>query len=272
MKRLITICIIILLIPLAVMAHPGSLDSNGGHYNRKTGEYHYHSGIHKYGTASSVTAQTYYPYTPEPTIDVTPEPTPEPTVDVTPSPTAESLSIVTSTPEPEADSLGYQILYYVSMFFFAGIPGIILLVAVGAWIVDGVKFVANRIKGKKAVKSIPEPPKTIVHTETVSTQKQKNTSAIPDGYAIGSDGLPYKTNRQYGWGREFNVFVTNNGEHYHRGRCKIIKTKKRKLMHRYNAIKIYKPCTYCKPKAYIDDWYIKYKGADKGREQLSLKE
>ena len=234
------------------MAHPGSLDSNGGHYNRKTGEYHYHSGIHKYGTASSVTAQTNYPYTPEPTVDVTP------------SPTAEPLSIVTSTPEPEADSLGYQILYYVSMFFFAGIPGIILIVAVGAWIVDGVKFVANRIKDKKAVKSIPEPPKTIVQTE--------NTSAIPNGYAIGSDGLPYKTNRQYGWGREFNVFVTNNGEHYHRSRCKIIKTKKRKLMHRYNAIKIYKPCTYCKPKAYIDDWYIKYKGADKGKEQLSFKE
>ncbi|MDD6564238.1 MAG: YHYH domain-containing protein [Clostridiales bacterium] len=272
MKRLITICIIILLIPLAVMAHPGSLDSNGGHYNRKTGEYHYHSGIHKYGTASSVTAQTHYPYTPEPTIDVTPEPTPEPTVDVTPSPTAEPLSIVAETPEPETESLGDKIFYYVSMILFFGAPAIILLVAVGAWIVDGVKFVANRIKGKKAVKSIPEPPKTIVHTETVSTQKQKNTSAIPDGYAIGSDGLPYKTNRQYGWGREFNVFVTNNGEHYHRSRCKIIKAKKRKLMHRYNAIKIYKPCTYCKPKAYIDDWYIKYKGADKGREQLSLKE
>lgn len=23
-------------------AHPGGLDANGGHYNRKTGEYHYH--------------------------------------------------------------------------------------------------------------------------------------------------------------------------------------------------------------------------------------
>ena len=25
-----------------VGAHPGGLDANGGHYNRKTGEYHYH--------------------------------------------------------------------------------------------------------------------------------------------------------------------------------------------------------------------------------------
>ena len=25
-------------------AHPGRTDANGGHYNRKTGEYHYHGG------------------------------------------------------------------------------------------------------------------------------------------------------------------------------------------------------------------------------------
>ena len=265
MKRLITIIIIILLLPLAVTAHPGSLDSNGGHYNRKTGEYHYHSGIHKYGTSSSSTTQTYYPYTPKPTMSATQ------------SPTAKPLSIVMATPEPEAEhSLGEKIFIAICLFIFFGIPGIVLLVALGSWFVDGVKCVTNRIKGKikskKAAKSIPEPPKTVADEEAVSTQLQKKTSVIPNGYAIGSDGLPYKTNRQYGWGREFNVFVTNNGEHYHRSKCKIIKGKKKKLMHRYNAIKRYEPCTYCKPKGYIDEWYIEYKGADKGREQLTLKD
>ena len=29
------------------LAHPGRTDANGGHYNRKTGEYHYHSGPKK---------------------------------------------------------------------------------------------------------------------------------------------------------------------------------------------------------------------------------
>ena len=153
MKRLITICITILLIPLTVMAHPGSLDSNGGHHDRKTGEYHYHSGIHKYGTSLSSTTQTYYPYTPEPTADVTPEPT----IDVTPEPTLKSVAVVASTPEPETESsLGYKISFYVCMLLFFGIPAIILLIAIGGWIVDGVKFVVNRIKSKKAVKSIPE--------------------------------------------------------------------------------------------------------------------
>ena len=39
--------IVSLLLPLlaiAVSSHPGRTDSNGGHYNRSTGEYHYHHG------------------------------------------------------------------------------------------------------------------------------------------------------------------------------------------------------------------------------------
>ncbi|WP_373047167.1 YHYH domain-containing protein [Vulgatibacter sp.] len=33
---------IIALLPLAAGAHGGGLDGNGGHHNRKTGEYHCH--------------------------------------------------------------------------------------------------------------------------------------------------------------------------------------------------------------------------------------
>lgn len=263
MKRLITISIIILLLPFVVMAHPGSLDSNGGHYNRKTGEYHYHSGEHKYGSSSSTT-QTYYPYTPKPTVNATQSPTTKP------------LSIITATPEPEAEySLGEKIFIAVCLFIFFGIPGIILLVALGAWFVDGVKFVINRIKEKQQNKKTAKATKITPVAEKANAEPLKKATksvSIPAGYEIGSDALPYKTNRQYGWGREFNVFVTNNGEHYHRSKCKTIKNKKRKLMHRYNAIKRYKPCTYCKPKGYIDEWYIEYRGADKGREQLSFEE
>lgn len=45
-KALIFIlCTLTLLsLPLSVMAHPGRTDSNGGHYDRSTGEYHYHHG------------------------------------------------------------------------------------------------------------------------------------------------------------------------------------------------------------------------------------
>lgn len=44
--------IIFILISTIVFSHPGRLDSNGGHYNRKTGEYHYHDGTHTEGNSS----------------------------------------------------------------------------------------------------------------------------------------------------------------------------------------------------------------------------
>lgn len=47
MKKLISLTLVLLLLIIfafTVLAHPGRTDSNGGHYNRSTGEYHYHHG------------------------------------------------------------------------------------------------------------------------------------------------------------------------------------------------------------------------------------
>jgi hypothetical protein len=51
MKKIITTLLIIGLlafIPFVdLFSHSGRTDSNGGHYNRKTGEYHYHNSGYK---------------------------------------------------------------------------------------------------------------------------------------------------------------------------------------------------------------------------------
>lgn len=46
MKKIIApiVALAVLATPLVASAHPGRTDANGGHYNRKTGEYHYHNG------------------------------------------------------------------------------------------------------------------------------------------------------------------------------------------------------------------------------------
>lgn len=51
MKRILATVLLLILIPLCALAHPGSLDENGGHFDRSTGEYHYHEGIHTNGTS-----------------------------------------------------------------------------------------------------------------------------------------------------------------------------------------------------------------------------
>lgn len=48
MKRVLTSLVLFVFVlsfsAFFVSAHPGRTDSKGGHYNRKTGEYHYHNG------------------------------------------------------------------------------------------------------------------------------------------------------------------------------------------------------------------------------------
>jgi hypothetical protein len=48
MRKIIAFCVclfvIICLLSVQAYAHPGRTDSNGGHYDHSTGEYHYHSG------------------------------------------------------------------------------------------------------------------------------------------------------------------------------------------------------------------------------------
>ena len=49
MKNKMFICILLVICLTNAIAHSGRTDSNGGHWNRKTGTYHYHNG----GTSSS---------------------------------------------------------------------------------------------------------------------------------------------------------------------------------------------------------------------------
>ena len=44
MKRYVLLFALIVVLPVVGFAHSGGTDANGGHYNRKTGEYHYHHG------------------------------------------------------------------------------------------------------------------------------------------------------------------------------------------------------------------------------------
>lgn len=52
--------ILVFIVPVLLFAHSGRTDANGGHYNRKTGEYHYHnSGYTKsYSNTNTVTRKT----------------------------------------------------------------------------------------------------------------------------------------------------------------------------------------------------------------------
>ena len=43
MRKFLALLLVLVLATTAI-AHPGKLDKNGGHYDKETGEYHYHKG------------------------------------------------------------------------------------------------------------------------------------------------------------------------------------------------------------------------------------
>ena len=85
-----------------------------------------------------------------------------------------------------------------------------------------------------------------------------DTSMIPEGILIDENMLPYIENRKYGWGKQFNAFITEHSDCYHKSRCPVIRNKKRKVIHLYTAIEHYRPCSYCHPHEYVDDWYKEF--------------
>jgi hypothetical protein len=83
MKSLFLVPVLAVAVPIVAMAHSGGLDANGGHYNRKTGQYHYHRQSSSGGSSSS--ASRYVPPSaPAPTPAPAPTATPEPAQQSTP--------------------------------------------------------------------------------------------------------------------------------------------------------------------------------------------
>lgn len=53
LKYIIVCAVLLLALCIPSLAHPGRTDSNGGHWNHSTGEYHYHTGEHAGQSSSS---------------------------------------------------------------------------------------------------------------------------------------------------------------------------------------------------------------------------
>ena len=58
---MIKFALILLFTALFAYTHPGGTDSNGGHFNRKTGEYHYHNGTNTDSAEVDVEPAIQYP-------------------------------------------------------------------------------------------------------------------------------------------------------------------------------------------------------------------
>lgn len=57
-SRLCAMLLCCLLLSITIFAHPGRTDANGGHWNRKEGTYHFHTGEYAGRNSSSSSAKS----------------------------------------------------------------------------------------------------------------------------------------------------------------------------------------------------------------------
>lgn len=189
----------------SVFAHPGSLDSNGGHWDRKNGTYHFHEGKNTGGSSSSSSkTYKYEPFTP-------------PYEPPTNNPYRENKKEVKENTSKKL-SVGDVILSIVLLPFILGLFYLffeLIFVELLYWSLlekHLPRYKINLLNEK--INKFQQKQDEIFEINT----KIFNLNAkykIPDLYEIGNDNLPRDKNRTSKWGQTFTLYKTNQGAKLH---------------------------------------------------------
>lgn len=247
-KFLCSFLLICTLLAIPCFSHSGRTDGSGGHKDNENrsglGYYHYHCGgnpphLHSDGicpfsyNASSITA---FDNTPEKNVKI--------------ATTKVSKNYTVKKADDHSMLIGIIVLVIFVVFPF---------------LAELIATIREKAKNKKEYKqSLTEyyEAKKIIEENKKKRQEERlrvQKALLPANTAIDEDGLPYLINREYGYGKLYNAFITESGTHFHRSRCPRISGHKKICIHRYEAVKKYTPCSECNPINYIDEWYLRYK-------------
>lgn len=288
MKKFILILftIILSIFPITIYSHSGRTDANGGHWDRSTGTYHYHNNgyVQKNNTYSAGGINSiedleqgkkeYIEKKTQKSTYATPAP----------APTEKIVSNITSENNntdiaPIQKTKNSEVILMEIIFALLAVIILILLYII---------FLLNKNKVKDKSKSkinetepLPNPQQNTSNEKTsdtshkrASSQKKTTTrktskmkwrnkmldiSMIPKTVELDKDTLlPQSLKREYGYGRRFNAFITDDCSYYHRSKCAKIKGQKKQCIHRYLALHKINSCPDCTPNNYIDEWYIEF--------------
>ena len=275
MKKIFLFMLILLFvcIPLTVAsAHSGGTDSQGGHYNRSTGEYHFHHGYPAHQHVNGVCPYDFDDQTgaSSSSSSNTPPPPPNNTTQqtsVTVEPKEDSNEVTELAAEEVSEELSTKGTGSGWLWLTGGILGIPLCYRFWEAKKEPAKTNKSSLNTTSPVSiekvKIQQPPQQYQPRKPISEQfttdlMSNRIPGKPDNVGIDENGLPYLLNRQYGWGRTYNAFVVAGGNKYHRSKCSILKHKDKKCIHRYIAMQNYEPCSICKPRTDIEMWYLNW--------------
>lgn len=277
-KRIAAIAAAALITITTVYAHSGGTDSSGGHYDRSTGEYHYHHGhpAHQHpngicpyihdkkasqssgavnsgttSSASSTDTSRSYNYT-------SGRGTPSEQSHSTNSGRVSNLLSETATPTPtsKTDTKGKIFEGIIIFVFLFGVPIVYLILL----IVDCINSKIKELKEKRRRSKLPPYIKPEIIIKRSYIKPELVIQAAPkrwNNIAIGEDRYPYDKTAPFGCSSQFTVFTIKSGRRYHRYYCSHLERSSYKSRHLYWALSNgYKPCLQCKPPSAVDPWYL----------------
>lgn len=248
MKKLLPCIICLLFCVVVAFAHPGSTDSNGGHYDRSTGEYHYHHGYPAHQHTGGICPYDYD----------------DRTGWNSGTSGGSSSSNVTRT-EPQADDTdnGFKISLGLVVFplFLLGIFGFF------DWAISHIRsffkscvFVLSGKSRKMAAQLRTELDEIKTHYQrlaNINVDDLRRVCHVPDdSYLSDPDLLPYSNDDIGPFGR-YTVWLNHRGDIYHDPGCRYFSADRPT-----NAIRLpknAKPCGKCRPERPDVTWVSSYR-------------
>lgn len=251
MKKQIVSLLLCLLVIAALttpaLSHSGRTDSDGGHWNHSTGEYHYHHGYPAHQHTGGVC-----PYDYEDKAGQNSESSSNNSNNsggsngnkVTDNSSSHSEDNKASSKSDRASGLRGILLGAVIIFS----PGLIL---------GTIGAIKEKTRKKKEEKEFLRLKAKYEHM--YGGKRLDELVNIPDGVEIGEDGLPKEIGAD-GWGEQFTFFVKNN---YHMHSYKQVFHKKRGCSSAFYKVHAYHignraPCLRCSPRRPNLEWYEEY--------------
>lgn len=275
------------LIPVTAFAHPGRTDSNGGHTDRSTGEYHFHHGYEAHQHTDGVCPYDFDDKTGENSGSSSgggnADNAGSSDLSSDCSEASEELTLIESFSgyDPSYDYDKYmEYLAAIdagdissdlshedwtnqqknprsSLGIAAVIIGVLLFSwPVGCWIFIAVDDIRTRIREKKEAK-VRFQQEQARYQELYGGKTRDEIAVMcgmPDGYVIGQNNLPKEPFVQ-GWGESLTFYISPRGHVYHRNpTC----TKSANLP--CHALRLYgrRPCKKCSPPVPDTAWYVEY--------------
>lgn len=242
----------------SVSAHPGRTDSNGGHYNSFTGEYHYH---HGYPEHQHPNGQCPYFYD-----DRTGTSSGS-------SRYSSSTGTSNSTSSPFSTNLTEVVVIISIIFLYVCVRAIKALIKRRKMIAERARMAQelttklNSLKMKHAS----------LQTQLLSGEVYPISKLIyiPPMCFVGKDGLPHSSNSMY---TDDYTFALNYQSYvYHRPQCQHASSSRLLnivtiLNQTYSSHNHIRPCYVCKPKYPPLTWYYEYRSYTRALDTLGVKE